>query len=595
MREIELLAPAADAETAIEAVKHGADAVYIGGPGYGARKNAANSIDDIRRVVDFAHIYRARVYVTVNTIIYDDELSTVSRMINALYDAGVDALIVQDMGILRLDLPPIALHASTQCDTRTPRKAQFLESVGFSQIVLARELSLREISEICNSLSVPVECFVHGALCVSYSGRCHASCATTGRSANRGECAQICRLPWTMRDANGKIYARDKHLLSIKDFNASDRIGDMLTAGVSSFKIEGRLKSPDYVKNVTAYYRRIIDKEIAKNPTLYHRSSYGESTIDFMPQLDKSFNRGFTHYFLDDRRPIGISQPLTPKSQGEIITDVSWLHNGDGISFINNRGEYEGLSVNGISGKKIIGNRKVEIPRDAEIHRTLDIRWQQRLAKPTATRRLRLDIDIDREGVTAKDERGVAIRLPLDVTVSEAQKTMDFRKHFDRLGNTEFALGDFIDNLGSKCFVRASDLSVLRRRVIQAVREANITTYHRDKRRPEDKDVVYPAAKLDYQDNVANNKAAQFYRDHGVTEIEPAMETEQRDGKQKKSRSVMTTRHCILREMGLCLRQNSVEAHKIAMPLTLTGGNKTFTLQFDCDRCEMHLMTRNHD
>ena len=301
-RKIELLSPAANREVAKAAILCVADAVYIGATSHGARHRAANSIEDIREVVEFAHTYRARVYVTVNTLVYDNELEQVRELICRLYEAGVDALIVQDMSILRMDIPPIALHASTQCDTRTPDKARFLESVGCSQIVLARELTIPEIKNICDSVSVPVECFVHGALCVSYSGRCAASQTCLGRSANRGECAQMCRMPYTLRNADGQVIEKDKYLLSLRDFNASPHLEEMLEAGVSSFKIEGRLKDVDYVRNVTAYYRKAIDEIIARNPNRYVRSSFGESVINYTPRLDKSFNRGFTDYFLGSRR-----------------------------------------------------------------------------------------------------------------------------------------------------------------------------------------------------------------------------------------------------------------------------------------------------
>ena len=336
MRELELLAPAGNADIAIEAILHGADAVYIGPPTHGARKAAANSLEDIKKVVSFAHQFGAKVYCTVNTIIYENELTEVESLIRKLYIIGVDALIVQDMGILRMDIPPIALHASTQCDTRTPEKAKFLEDVGFSQLVLARELTLNEIKKIHDTVDVPLECFIHGALCVSYSGRCHASQATKGRSANRGACAQICRLPFNLTDSRGRVLQKNKHLLSLKDFNLSDNLEELIQVGVSSFKIEGRLKEVGYVKNVVAYYRQKIDEIIRKYPDKYRRSSYGKSTIDFIPQLDKSFNRGFTTYFLNDRRPANISSPDTPKSMGEIITDINQLNNGDGISYFDN-------------------------------------------------------------------------------------------------------------------------------------------------------------------------------------------------------------------------------------------------------------------
>ncbi len=337
-RRIELLAPAGNKDVAVAAILHGADAVYIGASSHGARSKASNSVEDIAELVKFAHRFRARVYVTVNTLVYDNEQEQVRRLINDLYRIGVDALIVQDMSILRMDIPPVALHASTQCDTRTPAKAKFLEEVGFSQIVLARALTITEIKEICDTVTVPVECFVHGALCVCYSGRCAASQVSLGRSANRGECAQMCRMPYTLRNGRGEVLEKNKYLLSLRDFNASHRLEYLLEAGVSSFKIEGRLKDADYVKNVTAAYRQALDRIIAAHPDKYIRSSYGMSEVKYTPRLDKSFNRGFTDYFLGNRRPGAMASLLTPKSMGEEIKDIGLLHNGDGISFFNIKG-----------------------------------------------------------------------------------------------------------------------------------------------------------------------------------------------------------------------------------------------------------------
>ncbi|MDE5868996.1 MAG: U32 family peptidase, partial [Muribaculaceae bacterium] len=289
MRKLELLAPAANIEVGRQAILHGADAVYIGATSHGARHNASNSIEDIAELVKFAHQYRAKVYVTVNTLVYENEIREVENLIDSLYRIKVDALIVQDMGILRMNIPPIALHSSTQCDTRTAEKAFFLENVGFSQIVLARELSLEEISKICKSVTVPVECFIHGALCVCYSGRCQASEVCMSRSANRGECGQMCRLPYTLKNSKGEILEKDKYLLSLSDFNTSNIIFNLIEAGVSSFKIEGRLKDVEYVKNVTAFYRRLIDSYILKFPDKFCRSSVGDSDIKFVPNLEKSF------------------------------------------------------------------------------------------------------------------------------------------------------------------------------------------------------------------------------------------------------------------------------------------------------------------
>lgn len=599
IRSLELLAPAADKEVAREAILHGADAVYMGGPSHGARRKASNSIEDIRATVEFAHQFRARVYVTVNTLVYEKEIPAVEKLVWDLYRAGVDALIVQDMSLLRMKLPPIALHASTQCDTRTPQKARFLEDVGFSQIVLARELSLDEIREVCGAVTVPVECFVHGALCVSYSGRCGASQMALGRSANRGECAQMCRLPYTLSNGEGRILERDKYLLSLRDFNASAHLEEMIEAGVSSFKIEGRLKDAAYVKNVTAAYRRAIDKVIAAHPDKYRRSSFGESEINFVPALSKSFNRGFTDYFLQGRRPVTMASLLTPKSMGEEISNVGELNNGDGISFFNSRGEYEGVGVNRVSNGRIISSRRFTLPKGATIHRTFDRRWQTLMAGDTAARTIFVDISIDENGVTARDERGVEVRLPLEVEKMEARKRMNPETVFAKLGNTVYRLRRFENSLYPATFIPASRLTSLRRRLIDVLDEANIATYPFDRRRPENLEAKYPDATLDARDNVANSLAERFYSEHGVKRMERALEVERQakpveSGKDKENgmTEVMTTRYCLRRELGVCLRDRSVSPERRKLfcpPLTIATGPHKFRLDFDCARCEMRV------
>ncbi|MDE5901710.1 MAG: U32 family peptidase [Muribaculaceae bacterium] len=593
-RKIELLAPAANADIAIQAILHGADAVYIGPSSFGARKNAANSIEEIKRVVDFAHPFRVKVYATVNTIVYDDEISAVERLVRDLYMIGVDAVIVQDMGLLRMDLPPIQLHASTQCDTRDAAKARFLQEAGFSQIVLARELSIPEIAEICRNVTVPVETFVHGALCVSYSGCCHASQATMGRSANRGECAQICRLPFTLKDADGKTLATDRHLLSLKDFNASQRLGQLLEAGVSSFKIEGRLKDASYVKNIVAYYRQCLDRIIDSSDGRYIRSSCGISEVTFTPDPAKSFNRGFTHYFLDTSRPSDISSPLTPKSMGEVINHISQLNNGDGISYFDARNEYKGLIVNRIDHGRIISNRPVAIPKGTIIHRTLDVQWEKTMNKNTARRTMWLDVHITPHSLQARDERGVEITVPLNADCQPAVRPQDLRGSFDRFGNTVYRLRNFSTSFTSDTFIPASQLADARRRMTEALALAAESTYPYALRDVEHKDFPFPTDKLDFHYNVANRLARRFYTDHGCKSIQDALELESgkgniRESQPKQEISVMTTRHCILREMGCCLKESSHQKHSFRMPLSIHSGNRHFRLSFDCKRCEMHL------
>lgn len=584
-RRLELLSPATNADIALQAIIHGADAVYMGATSHGARKTASNSLEDIIKVVDFAHQYRARVYVTVNTIVYEHEIKQVEKLCHDLYKIGVDALIVQDMALLRMDLPPISLHASTQCDIRTPEKALFLQEAGFSQLVLARELTIPEIKAIVAKVSVPVECFIHGALCVSYSGRCHASCVSTGRSANRGECAQICRLPYTLHDNSGKIIAKDKHLLSLRDFNASDKLNELIDAGVSSFKIEGRLKDVDYVKNITAFYNNKLNDIIADRNNDFVRNSCGKSLALFNPNPEKSFNRGFTDYFLSSRRPKSIASLLTPKSMGEVIKDISELNNGDGISYFDHNEQYQGVNINKIEKGRIITGRKVDIPRGAEIHRTFNLEWQKTMQRESAVRKIGLHIKVDETGVSAKDERGIEVRIPLDVHKEPARNPMDYRSEFSKLGNTIYTLSSYESSLDKNIFIPRSEMGPLRRKLIDTIDLANKATYPLELRRKENKSFLYISNEIDYKDNVANSLAKQFYQDHGVTIFENAIEIS------KKTISpgtvVMTTRHCILRELGMCKRDKN---NKIYEPLMLSSGSNSYSLKFNCDKCEMQVL-----
>lgn len=589
MKKLELLAPAADKNVAIQAILHGADAVYMGATSHGARKNAANSIEDIREVVLFAHQFRARVYVTVNTLVYDKEIKHVEKLIRDLYLAGVDALIVQDMGILRMNIPPIELHASTQCDTRSVEKAQFLERVGFSQIVLARELSLKEIESICSNVTVPVECFIHGALCVSYSGRCRASEVQTGRSANRGECSQMCRLPYNLKDSEGKILVKNRYLLSLRDFNASGFLSEMVEAGVSSFKIEGRLKDVTYVKNITAYYRLLIDRLIAENPDKYCRSSYGKSEFTFIPEPYKSFNRDFTGYFLEGRHKKSMASLITPKSKGEKISDIRDLHNGDGISFVNADGEYEGVGINKIENGRIIGARPFHMPTGVEIRRTFDAQWQSTLAQKTATRTIDVDMEIDDNGISASDERGNSVRINLNVDKFKAEKRMEPGKILGKLGNTIYRLRKLTNNLNPDIFIQASQLNALKRELIQSLDEANNATYPYSYRRNEDSTVKYIKENLSAEDNVANSLSAEFYKAHGSTTNEYAIEV---TGKKKGPLTVMNTRYCLRRELGIC--KKNPESHSplknAREPFYIESGKNKFRLQFDCNNCEMRVI-----
>lgn len=601
-QSVELLAPARDLATAMAAIAHGADAVYMGAMRFGARRSAGNSVDDIRRAVEYAHKYSAKVYATVNTIVYDDELDDVGKLIGELYHAGVDALIVQDMGILRMDIPPIQLHASTQCDIRTVDKAKFLENAGFSQLVLARELTVEEIRTIRAAVDVPLEYFVHGALCVSYSGRCHASCALTGRSANRGECAQICRLPYDLSDERG-VVERGKHLLSLKDNNQSDRLEALLDAGVTSLKIEGRLKDVAYVKNVTAYYSERLNDICRRNPQRYCRSSSGRCRYTFEPDPAKSFNRGFTHYFSVGRTPEGeLAAPISPKSIGERVgtvvsskgrtvavrSDKSFA-NGDGFVYFDAQ-ELKGFRANRIDGNRIETLNKLTIATGTPLYRNYDKAFADALLHDSSERLIDVNITLTATPcgvrIDMEDERGsVSILQETPLEPSKVDQSERQRSVFAKLGGTPYRLARFDNATTGGIFLPASLLNQMRRSVVEAFDRQKRITYSYDYRRQEDRKAAYPSTCLTFADNVSNRLSQAFYRDHGVTTIEPSMETSM----PQKGAVVMTTRYCIRRQLGACLKTPG--RNRLGQHITLTSGNVRLAVEFDCRRCEMILRT----
>ena len=606
-RKIELLAPARDAEVAIEAILHGADAVYMGPDRFGARAMAGNSIEDIGRVCGFAHQYRARVYATVNTLVTDGELRQVERLITDLYHAGVDAIIVQDLSILRLDIPPIALHASTQCDLRTPEKARFLESLGFSQLVMARELSLQEIAEIRQTVKVPLEAFVHGALCVCYSGRCGLSQAVMGRSANRGQCAQMCRHSYDLVDTDGNTIVSQRHLLSLQDLNQHDRLEEMLEAGVSSFKIEGRLKDASYVKNVVASYRQELDRIIDRNADKYVRSSAGTSCITFTPDLQRSFNRSFTHYFLDGRDKAGtMASIVTPKSQGQPLGKVEQVHgntlridtheqltNGDGLSFVNAAGQFDGARVNVVRGRDIVLRDSIAIKRGTMIYRTFDKAFEDTLSRQSATRTIGIDASLHVAGgalvLTIDDERGNHVVHSINAAdLQRAQSPQDQRQKdvLSKLGNTIYRLNSCLT--AGEWFIPASVLTQLRRETIDLLDRANQLTHPTDRRRPEDKTAPLPYTDIAPADNVANALSRQLYEDRGATTIEPAIEVNPGCA---DSVPLMQTRYCLRRELGACLKTR--DAGKLPRQLFLRTGQTLLRVECDCRNCEMRLYMKS--
>lgn len=598
---IELLSPAKNAETAIAAIQHGADAVYIGAPKFGARAAVGNSLEDITKAVDYAHSFNSKIYSTVNTILYDSELKEAEKMIRDLYRIGVDAIIVQDMSILRMDIPPIQLHASTQCDIRTPEKAKFLENVGFSQLVLARELTLEEIKAIRNAVSVPLEYFVHGALCVSYSGRCNASCFFKNRSANRGECSQICRLPYNVYDENGLIL-KNKHILSLKDFNLSDRLEDLIEAGVSSFKIEGRLKEIQYVKNITALYNNRLNEICTSNQDKYRRCSFGTCEYSFEPNPEKSFNRGFTHYFNETRKPKQkLASIYSPKSIGEKVGTVekcfkntltisgnTKLTNGDGLVYIKND-ELLGFRANKVTGNCVHLVNSIQIKPGTTIYRNLDKSFSDLLSKDSATRKIGISVAL------VKTEKGLRIDSSDEIGnvcsafypfVAEMAKNnqADYQKRIiSKLGNTNYILQNLDNNSVSDLFIPASILSDIRRTIIESLESAQKTNYKFSYRKKEDKNAKLPYDNLLFSDNVANSLSKMFYTEHGAKSIEPAMEL----SKDIKNPILMTTRYCIRRQLDACIKEN--KQGKIGKHLVLESNDIRMSVEFDCKNCQMLL------
>lgn len=618
---LELLSPARDTAIAREAILHGADAVYIGGPGFGARHNASNSLQDIAELVPFAHRYGAKIFITLNTILHDDELEPAQKLITQLYEAGADALIVQDMGILQLDIPPIELHASTQCDIRSVEKAKFLSDVGFSQIVLARELNLQQIKAIHDATDATIEFFVHGALCVAYSGQCNISHAQTGRSANRGDCSQACRLPYTLKDDQGRVVAFEKHLLSMKDNDQTANLGALIDAGVRSFKIEGRYKDMSYVKNITAHYRQMLDAELEQRGDLA-RASAGRTEHFFVPSTDKTFHRGSTDYFVNQRQ-MNIGAFDSPKfiglPVGEVLkvnkdsldVEVSEpLANGDGLNVLIKR-EVVGFRANTV--EKIGENRyrvwPNEMPADLfkvrphqVLNRNLDHNWQQALLKTSSERRVAVDIALsgwqEQLVLTMTSEDGVSVTQTLDgefAAANNAEKALSqLQDGVAKLGQTIYYARHVEVMLPEALFVPNSMLNQLRRETVEMLDNARLAAYVRGRRKAVAEPApVYPESHLSFLANVYNHKAREFYHRFGVQLIDAAYEAHQEKG----DVPVMITKHCLRFAFNLCPKQakGSIKSWK-ATPMQLINGDEVLTLRFDCRPCEMHVIgkIKNH-
>lgn len=599
-KTIELLAPAKDKKTAFAAIDCGADAVYIGSPRFGARVNASNSLDDIKEVVEYAHMFRVKVYVTINTIMSDDELKEAVELIYQLYDIGVDALIVQDMGLLECKLPPIKLFASTQCHNSTLEKVKFLEKTGFSRVILARELSLEEIREIASNTGVEIETFVHGALCVSYSGQCYMSYAIGGRSANRGECAQPCRKKYSLVDSEGVVVAKDKHLLCLRDLNFSSDIKDLIDAGVSSFKIEGRLKDEDYIKNVVGFYRRKIDEVIAN--TEYERSSSGYSVPGFEPDVSKTFNRGYCEYFLHGRNK-NITSFDSPKSRGEytgkvkevfekyFLFDGCELNNADGICFFDERGELIGTSVNKAEGNKIFPQSMNGLRKGVEVFRNYNHKFSKMLESAKVLRKIEASVRFVEKAqcyeLSVVDEDGVRVVVEAgknyDKAMNQELAMNNIIKCLKKAGDSCFDIKDVMVDIEVYPFIPVSELNELRRGLLKKLEEERLASYEVEK--SEGVSISpYFERELFYDANIMNEKAKEFYEKRGAICREYALEkTGESEGK-----ILMTTKHCLKFSLGLCSKEG--KKHRYREPFFLVDSHgKRYRLLFECKSCCMKI------
>lgn len=584
MKIVELLAPAKNIETAIAAINSGADAVYIGASDFGARKNVPNSLSDIEKLVKYAHKFNVRIHVAINTILNDSELQKAVELVQDLYNIGVDAIIVQDMGLIKAaidgKLPPIQVHASTQCDNRSLEKAKFFDNLGVSRVILARELSIENIAEICKNTSCEVETFIHGALCVSYSGQCYLSFANGGRSANRGECAQPCRKKYSLVDEAGKIILKDKYLLSLKDFNASESIEKLINCGVNSFKVEGRLKDINYVKNVIAYYNNLLN-QYAKRP------SSGKVFLDFEPNVDKTFNRGYTDYFLNERGQC--FNFLSPKSRGEKLGKVKrTFHNyfeidaklapQDGICFIKD-GEMTGFLVNKVDGNKVYPNKMDGIQTGTVLYRNFDSKFEKILDNTKTVRKIGVSFVIQNGNISAIDEDNNKIALLLqqgEVPNNLEKMKANLLTQLKKTGESDFytlEVNILDDNIP---FMPVSKVNELRRDILSLLSEERLRNYCRPVQNP----IGYSdfcVDKVDYRANVYNLEAKTFYENCNCDVSQFALETFE---KIPSGIELMRTKHCLKYASGLC----GQPCKKLYL---MDGKGKKYPLKFDCKNCEM--------
>ena len=600
-KKIELLAPARDLACGISAINHGADAVYIGGPQFSARAAAGNSLVDIAKLVAHAHLFRARVYVALNTIFSDYELDAAVKLCHQLHGIGVDALIIQDVGLLESELPPIALHSSTQMNNRTVVKVVFLEKVGFRQVVLAREMSLSRIKDIRAATSVPLEFFVHGALCVSYSGQCYISEVMAGRSANRGECAQFCRHKFSLQDKVGKIFAKDRYLLSLKDLNLSNHLGALIEAGISSFKIEGRLKDTQYVKNLTAYYRQALDTIIDVDSGL-QRASAGRCSFAFSPDPEKSFNRGMTDNFLLKPRtrpgaidsPKSIGQRLGPVVHAErkffVVETQEVVNNGDGLCFFDPQKGLVGIKVNRVENGRIYPKDPRVLPVGMMIYRNSDTVFNKQLTKSEGCRTIgvKLELKATADGLQLKihDEDGIDSTTLIKAEKAPARQAGMVialaEKQLRKIGGSIFSIKEVRVDLSPDLFFPAAVFNDLRRQALERHLAIRLDQYPVEHVEIVANDVPWPACEVSYLDNITNEKAAAFYRRHGVKKIDE----KKLHATDIADCALMTTKYCVRAQLQLCPRMSG-RPGELAESLTIMDNTGAYALEFDCQKCGM--------
>jgi len=612
--KIELLAPAKNKICAIAAIDCGADAIYIGASDFGARKNVPNSLDDIEEIVQYAHKFNVKVYITINTILTDEEILQAKELVKKLYEIGADAIIVQDMGLFELELPPIAIHMSTQCDNRTAEKVKFFEEMGASRVILARELSIDQIKEIKNQTNVELEAFIHGALCVSYSGQCYLSQAIGGRSANRGECAQPCRKKYSLVDEEENFIAKEKHLLSLKDFNASKHLKALAQAGVTSFKIEGRLKDENYVKNVVGYYRKLID-ELGRENSKFRKTSSGTVLFDFEPNLDKSFNREFTDYFLDGRKECFSFD--SPKSKGEYIGKVSKIgmnyfelsinskrdeiHSQDGLCFyvgdklsgclVNKVDEVEAFRSGTFAKVQKIFLYKMEgIKVGTQIYRNADSQFEKQLKNSKTVRKIGVDIEFALGKIKATDVDGnhAEVQYTFEEMAQNEDKMADnIINQLKKSGESDF-IAEKIDITTEKIpFLPVSKLNELRRELFEKLAQERVKSYNSSRllelstppSAAKGESQCYPSSEMNYNANVLNKYAKAFYEKHGCKITEMALESNKTSSNNKV---VMTTKHCLKYAFNMCKSPKKL--------FLIDEKGKRYGLKFDCEKCEMEII-----